>query len=200
MGAYCDTRILTAKQSGEIMDRIMLPAIAHMRREGNPFTGFLYAGLMMTADGPKVLEFNVRLGDPETQALLCSFEGDFAEVLNMIVTGNGRVSARAWSKPSACVVIAAAGYPESPRIGDEIYGIEQAEMAGATVFQAATKREGSRLITAGGRVLGVTARADSLNEAISNAYDAAGKIRFEGMHYRRDIGRKGLKRWAGVGE
>ena len=83
MGAYCDTRILTPQQSGEIMERIMLPAIAQMRREGNPFTGFLYAGMMMTAEGPKVLEFNVRLGDPETQALMYSFQGDFGEVLGL---------------------------------------------------------------------------------------------------------------------
>jgi phosphoribosylamine--glycine ligase len=195
MGAYCDTRILTPTQAGEIMERIMLPAIAQMRREGTPFAGFLYAGLMMTADGPKVLEFNVRLGDPETQVLMHSFRGDFAEVLSMMVTGVGSVSGRSWATPSVCVVLAAAGYPDAPRTGDEIRGIPEAEATGATVFQAGTQSEGEQLITAGGRVLGVTATGDTLDGAIHNAYQAAGKIHFEGMHYRRDIGQKGLKRW-----
>jgi len=190
MGAYCDPRIITPRQSGEIMDRIMLPAIAHMRKEGTPFTGFLYAGLMMTADGPKVLEFNVRLGDPETQVLMCSFRGDFAEVLGMMIIGVGSISGRAWANPSVCVVLAAAGYPESPKLGDVIAGIEEAESTGATVFHAGTKYEGGRLVTAGGRVLGVTASGDTLTAAVGNAYGAIGKITYNGMRYRRDIGRK----------
>ena len=196
MGAYCDSRILTSQQSGEIMERIMLPAIAHMRSEGTPFTGFLYAGLMMTADGPKVLEFNVRLGDPETQVLMHSFRGDFAEVLSMMVTGIGGVTARAWANPSVCIVLAAAGYPETPQLGDVIEGIEAAEAAGATVFQAGTRRDSEQLVTAGGRVLGVTAGGETLKQAIDSAYQAAERIRFPGMHYRKDIGQKGLKRWA----
>lgn len=195
MGAYCDPRILTPAQTGDIMDRIMLPAITQMRKEGTPFTGFLYAGLMMTSDGPKVLEFNVRLGDPETQALMHSFRGDFAEVLSMAVTGIGTVSGRSWASPSACVVLAARGYPEEPQTGDAIRGIEEAEATGATVFQAGTKLEGNHLLTSGGRVLGVTAGGDTLQSAISNAYRAVDKIRFDGMQYRRDIGRKGLARW-----
>ncbi len=189
MGAYCDTRILTSAQSGEIMDRIMLPAIAQMRKEGAPFTGFLYAGVMLTADGPKVLEFNVRLGDPETQALMHSFRGDLGELLN------GDVSTANWEQPSVCVVLAARGYPEQPRLGDAISGIAEAEATGAVVFQAGTKREGNSLLTSGGRVLGVTAGAATLPEAIENAYSAAEKIHFDGMHYRKDIGQKGLKRW-----
>lgn len=195
MGAYCDTRILTSKQSGDIMERIMLPALTQMRKEGTPFAGFLYAGLMMTADGPKVLEFNVRLGDPETQVLMHSFRGDFAEVLSMMVTGMGSVSGRAWANPSVCIVLAAAGYPDAPRTGDPIRGIREAEATGATVFQAGTKSDGEQLVTAGGRVLGVTASGETLDKAIHNAYQAAGKIRFDGMHYRKDIGQKGLKRW-----
>jgi phosphoribosylamine--glycine ligase len=194
MGAYCDGAILTAQQSSEIMERIMLPAIEQMRNEGTPFTGFLYAGVMMTADGPKVLEFNVRLGDPETQALMHSFRGDFAEVLSMMVTGIGTVTGRAWANPSVCVVIAAAGYPDTPRTGDAIEGIAEAEAAGATVFHAATRREGNHLVTAGGRVLGVTAGAETLERAIHNAYEAVSRIRFDGMHYRKDIGQKGIKR------
>jgi phosphoribosylamine---glycine ligase len=188
MGAYCDSRILTAQQSGEIMERIMLPAIRQMRKEGTPFTGFLYAGLMMTADGPKVLEFNVRLGDPESQALMHSFEGDLGELLN------GDDSAGSWKSPSVCVVLAAQGYPDTPRTGDPISGIPEAESIGATVFQAGTKREGNSLLTSGGRVLGVTAGAETLQAAVDGAYRAVEKIYFDGMHYRRDIGQKGLRR------
>jgi phosphoribosylamine--glycine ligase len=195
MGAYCDRRILTPEQSGEIMERVMLPAIAQMRREGNPFTGFLYAGLMMTAEGPKVLEFNVRLGDPEAQALLHSFEGDFAEILGSTRTGIAAVYPESWRSCSVCVVLAAKGYPDKPRTGDAIFGIEEAEATGATIFHAGTKQDGARLVTNGGRVLGVTARAATLQSAMENAYKAAEKIHFDGMQYRRDIGQKGLKRW-----
>lgn len=195
MGAYCDPRILTRAQSAQIIDRIIDPTLARMRKDGNPFFGFLYAGLMMTADGPKLLEFNVRLGDPEAQALLHSFSGDFAEILNMIVRGEGSVFANAWSVPSVCVVLAADGYPEQPRTGDAITGIAEAEAAGAVVFQAGTRMKDGVLETSAGRVLGVTAGGSSLEAAIESAYQAASKIRFEGMQYRTDIGRKGLKRW-----
>jgi phosphoribosylamine---glycine ligase len=195
MGAYCDTHILTPEESGEIMECIMLPAITQMRREGNPFTGFLYAGLMMTGSGPKVLEFNVRLGDPETQALMHSFQGDFAEVLSLTETGIGAIYPGSWTTCSVCVVLAAKGYPGKPRTGDAITGIEEAEATGATVFHAGTKREGNHLVTNGGRVLGVTAGGATLQTAIDNAYAAVEKIHFDGMQYRKDIGQKGLKRW-----
>ncbi len=195
MGAYCDSRILTAAQSSQIMETIMLPALRGMRAQGTPFSGFLYAGLMMTPTGPKVLEFNVRLGDPETQALMYSFKGDFAEVLNMIVNGIGAVRANAWSAPSVCVVVAAQGYPDQPRVGDTISGIEEAEASGAVVFQAGTRKDGDELLTSGGRVLGVTAGGDTLQIAIANAYTAVQAIDFQGMHHRIDIGQKGLRRW-----
>ena len=188
MGAYVDHAILTSNQTGEIMDRIMLPAVTQMAREGTPFTGFLYAGLMMTADGPKVLEFNVRLGDPETQALLHSFEGDFAGFLQ------GDPSAGTWRIPSVCVVLAAEGYPDSPRTGDAISGIEEAESTGAIVFQAGTKQSRDTIMTSGGRVLGVTASGSLLQSAIEAAYHAVRSIHFAGQHYRRDIGKKGLNR------
>jgi phosphoribosylamine--glycine ligase len=190
MGAYADTRILTEKQVGQVMDEIMLPAIAHMNKERTPFTGFLYAGLMMTADGPKLLEFNVRLGDPEAQALLHSMEGDFAEFLRS--PGTVRI---AWRKPSVCVVLAAEGYPGKVRTGDIITGIEDATAAGAVVFHGGTKREDGRLVTHSGRVVSVTASGDDLPSAIHKAYSAAAKISFSGMHYRTDIGRKGLRHW-----
>ncbi len=196
MGAYCDRRILTSEQTGIIMDRVMQPAIAQMTADGTPFTGFLYAGLMMTDDGPKVLEFNVRLGDPETQALMYSFEGDLGELFLQSVTGSMKnVSAPSWKTPSACVVLSSYGYPDTPRTGDVITGIEAAEATGATVFHAGTKQAGAALTTSGGRVLGVTAGGDTLRVALDSAYQAISKIKFNGMHYRSDIGHKGLRRW-----
>lgn len=195
MGSYSDSRILTPEQGGEIMERIMLPALRQMRKEGAPFTGFLYAGLMMTADGPKVLEFNVRLGDPETQALMYSFEGDLADILNEVVRRSVPAAAPVMSSPAVCVVIAAEEYPERPRTGDKISGIQEAEATGAIVFQAGTRHEYDALITSGGRVLGVTAGGDTLPRAISNAYRAVEKIHFHGMQYRKDIASRGLKRW-----
>lgn len=195
MGAYCDTRILTPAERGIVLERVMLPAIRQMGIEGYPFTGFLYAGLMMTPAGPRVLEFNVRLGDPEAQALLYGYQGDFAELLNMVVTGNGVVRARPWARPTVCVVVASAGYPGEPRTGDPISGIEEAEATGAKVFQAGTAKLDDQLITAGGRVLGVTTAGETLQAAVDAAYGAVNHIRFNGMHYRKDIGQKGLRRW-----
>jgi phosphoribosylamine---glycine ligase len=187
MGAYTDPRILTPAQSGDIMERIMLPTLRQMRQEGAPFTGFLYAGLMLTADGPKVLEFNARLGDPEAQAILHSFNGDFAAFLERGEQGK--------SGCSVCITLASAGYPEAPRVGDAITGIAEAEATGAIVFQAGTRQRNGDLVTSGGRVLGVTAGGGSLPEAIDRAYAAAAKVHFAGMQYRKDIGRKGLGRW-----
>jgi phosphoribosylamine--glycine ligase len=196
MGAYCDSRILTPAQTSVIMERVMLPVIDGMRREGNPFTGFLYAGLMMVEGEPQVLEFNVRLGDPETQALMHRLKSDFVPLLEAAARGELRHLAASWhTTPSVCVVMAAAGYPGMPRKGDFITGIEQAEALGATVFHAGTKATPEGLVTAGGRVLGVTASGDTLDAAIQHSYTAVEKIRFEGMQYRRDIGHKGLKRW-----
>jgi phosphoribosylamine---glycine ligase len=187
MGAYTDARILTPAQSGDIMERIMLPTLRQMRQEGAPFTGFLYAGLMLTADGPKVLEFNARLGDPETQAILHSFNGDFAAFLERGEQGK--------SGCSVCITLASAGYPDAPRVGDAITGIAEAEATGAIVFHAGTRQRNGNLVTSGGRVLGVTAGGGSLPEAIDRAYVAAAKVHFDGMQYRKDIGRKGLGRW-----
>jgi phosphoribosylamine--glycine ligase len=191
MGAYLDDRILTVRQYGEVMDRVMLPAIRQMAWEGTPFTGFLYAGLMMTTAGPKVLEFNVRLGDPETQTLMYSFEGDLAQFL----LGDGSAALAASSRPSVCVVMAAADYPDAPKMGSLITGVSEAEHTGATVFHAGTRRDDCGLAVNGGRVLGVTAAGDTLPAAIHAAYRGVEKIHFDGMQYRRDIGEKGLRRW-----
>ncbi len=196
MGAYCDRRILTDAQTGGVMERVMLPVVEGMRREGVPFTGFLYAGLMMTAEGVKVLEFNVRLGDPETQALMLSLECDLAPILMAAATGDLGSVAPSWNDaPSVCVVMASENYPATPRTGDAISGIPDAEALGAAVFHAGTRQTGRGLVTSGGRVLGVTAGGPDLATAIARSYEAVSKIRFRGMHYRRDIGRKGLKRW-----
>jgi phosphoribosylamine--glycine ligase len=188
MGAYSDGRILSAAQSQRVLDTIIAPVIS-----ATGFTGFLYAGLMMTADGPKVLEFNVRLGDPETQPLMHRMDCDFGDILMRSATGSLKGAAlRSKPRPSVCVVLAAAGYPGNVRTGDTIDGIES---CGAQVFQAGTRLTTRGLETAGGRVLGVTASGSDLGSAIDNAYAAVARIRFDGMHYRHDIGRKGLKRW-----
>ncbi len=195
MGAYVDSRILTSVQTGEIMDRVMLPAIAQMNREGTPFTGFLYAGLMLTPEGPKILEFNVRLGDPETQVLMHGFQGDLAAGLFAAAQGEKPDFTPPPTVCSACVVLTAEGYPEKPRTGDTISGLEEAESTGATIFHAGTNIKDSQLVTNGGRVLGVTAGGLTLPDAIANAYRATRQIHFNGMHYRTDIGSRGLRRW-----
>jgi len=196
MGAYVDERILTAEQVETVMRTVMRPALEGMRREGSPFTGFLYAGLMMTADGPKTLEFNVRLGDPETQPILYRLRSDLAAVLHAGATGGLKDVVLDWApEPSVAVVLAAAGYPGKVQTGDSITGIAAAEALGAKVFQAGTRWEGRDLVTSGGRVLAVTASGATLTEAITAAYRAAGEVRFDGMQYRKDIGKKGLKRW-----
>lgn len=198
MGAYSDSRIMTAEQRAFVMREVMDRTVQQMKAEGTPFQGFLYAGLMMTADrGPMVLEFNVRLGDPETQALLHRMDCDFGALLMEAAQGAVRPELLNFRQdPSVCVVLAAAGYPANVRTGDEITGIAEAEAEGATVFHAGTKMTDGRLVTSGGRVLGVTHSGATLPEAIGNAYRACGKIRFDGMQMRRDIGKKGLKRWS----
>ncbi len=195
MGAYTDSRILTMAQTGDIMERIILPTLRQMRADGMPYAGFLYAGLMMTSDGPKILEYNVRLGDPETQAIMHSFHGDILNLFNLMTTGTGGMKGRMWGNCSVCVTLAVHGYPATPRTGDVITGIDEAEATGATVFHAGTKLDSGKLVTSGGRVLGVTATAETLRAAIDAAYTAAAKIHFDGMHYRSDIGKKGLLRW-----
>ncbi len=196
MGAYSDSRILSAAMRQRAIESIMVPTVQGMKAEGTPFKGFLYAGLMMTADGPKTLEFNVRLGDPETQALLHRLEGDFGELL--MEAASGRLNPKLLAckpGPSVCVVIAAAGYPGKIRTGDVISGIAEAEATGAAVFHAGTKQTEQGVVTAGGRVLGVTHSGATLPEAIENVYKAVDEISFDGMQVRRDIGRKGLARW-----
>jgi phosphoribosylamine--glycine ligase len=191
MGAYCDGAILTEAQTKAILDGVIYPTVEAMR-----FTGFLYAGLMMTAAGPKVLEFNVRLGDPETQPLMHRMASDFVPALMAAASGELAGVKLEWrSGPSVCVVLASGGYPGAYGTGKAIRGIKAAEATGATVFHAGTRMGAAGLETAGGRVLGVTAAGQDLAGAIDGAYQAARHIRFDGMHYRTDIGRKGLERY-----
>jgi len=188
MGAYCDGRILSDADARHVMETVIRPVVDATR-----FTGFLYAGLMMTADGPKVLEFNVRLGDPETQPLMHRLDCPFGEVLMAAASGDLAGATLRWKpEPSVCVVLAAAGYPGQIRTGDLIMGIDK---CGTQVFHAGTKQGSKGLETAGGRVLGVTASGADLAAAAANAYTAIDKIHFDGMHYRRDIAQKGLARW-----
>jgi phosphoribosylamine---glycine ligase len=194
MGAYCDGRILDPFRQELVMAQVIRPAIAQMRADGTPFTGFLYAGLMMTPQGPKVVEFNARLGDPETQALMHRMASDFVEPLFAAAHGSLDETPLEWkADPSVCIVLAAAGYPGSVRTGDAITGIDQVRQA--TVFHAGTKIDKNVVVTSGGRVLGVTASGATLDLAMSNAYEDVRKIHFDGVHYRKDIGKKGLKRW-----
>ena len=159
--------------------------------DGIPYQGFLYVGLMLTKIGPKVLEFNCRLGDPETQAILARVDFNLAEVLADVAAGNLKPEKMKWkSGASACVVMASGGYPEKFETGKEIRGLAEAgRVADVKVLHAGTKRAGDLLLTSGGRVLGVTATGNTLNAALQKAYEALGKIQFEGMQYRKDIGR-----------
>ncbi len=196
MGAYCDPRILTGSERRTVLTTIVKTTLAGIRADGHPFVGFLYCGLMMTTDGPKVLEYNVRMGDPETQPLMYRMTGDAGELLLSAARGSLDPSVVGWNEgPTCCVVCAAPGYPGSYPKGLPITGTNEAEATGAKVFHAGTLFHEGKLVTAGGRVLGVTAGGNDLAAAITNAYTAVEKVNFEGLHHRTDIGQKGLKRW-----
>ena len=196
MGAYCDSRILTEEERQYIKTTIVEKTLDGIRSEGYPFVGFLYCGLMMTEDGPQVLEYNVRMGDPETQPLMYRMTGDAGELFLSAARGNLEHSAVDWNEePTCCVVCTSPGYPGTYPRGLHISGIEEAESVGAKVFHAGTRFQGEELVTEGGRVLGVTTGGQNLAAAIKKTYEALGKIQFDGMHYRTDIGQKGLCRW-----
>lgn len=196
MGAYSPVPFVTPSVMNEVRTRIIEPMVRAMAANGTPYSGFLYAGLMMTPQGPKVVEWNCRLGDPETQVILPLLKTDLFELL--LATEEGRlneVKMEFHSGAAACVVLASEGYPEKPIVGRPITGIEQAEaMLCVSVFHAGTKLVDGRLLTAGGRVVGVTAVARDLWEAVDRANVAASLIKFEGKHCRSDIGWKALKR------
>ena len=173
----------------------MLPILSALEEDGAPFNGFLYAGLMMTEQGPKVLEYNVRLGDPETQAILPRLEGDFVEVLLAVARGEDLSSIElSWdSRPNVCVVAASEGYPASSKTGRIISGLD-AEMVDTQVFQAGTRLEDGEVVTSGGRVLAVSASGDTYRAAAERAYARLDGIHFEGMQCRRDIAFRALRR------
>jgi phosphoribosylamine--glycine ligase len=196
MGAYSDDAILTAGQRDYVLRRIVSPTLAGMAAEGTPYRGFLYVGLMMTPEGPKVLEYNVRMGDPEAQPIMMRLRSDLIEFFKAIRDQQlARLEAHWSPNPAVCVVLASKGYPGKPEVGKVITGHEAAEsQGGVKVFHAGTQFRDFQLLTTGGRALGVTAIAEDLASAIERAYAAVSKIHFEGMHYRRDIGAKGLHR------
>jgi len=191
MGAYSACAAVTPEIEGQVMERIILPTVRAMAREGRPFKGVLFAGLMLTEAGPKLLEFNVRFGDPECQALMMRLHSDLVPALMAARDGVlNRVDLRWYDQAAICVVMAANGYPDDPQRGTEIRGLDA---AGADpevkIFHAATKRDGNRFLADGGRVLGVTATGDDLAEARQRAYAAVSKIDWPGGFCRRDIGR-----------
>ena len=195
MGAVAPNPYYTDDVARVCMETIFKPTVAAMRAEGCPFKGCLYFGLMLTPNGPKVIEYNCRFGDPETQTVLPLLESDLLEIMLAVTEGRlAQTEVRFSGKYAACVVLASGGYPQKYATGKAITGLANGQLAGsrATVYHAGTKQEGGALVTAGGRVLGVTAVEDSLWQAIASAYDAAGAIRFEGLHMRRDIGKRAL--------
>jgi phosphoribosylamine--glycine ligase len=189
MGAFCPTAHMSAGQIEEAMATVIRPALDAMAAEGSPYRGVLYAGLMLTPKGPSVLEFNCRFGDPETQVVLPLLEGDLAEICMACATGKLDAGAVRWKAGAAVtVVMASGGYPGDYAKGKDISGIEEAERGdGVVIFHAGTKRQGDDLVTAGGRVLDVTAVGADVRDARRKAYEAADSIRFEDAHYRRDI-------------
>ena len=194
MGVYTTDAMLAESMQAWLVQHVAQPTIDGMAAEQTPFVGVLYCGLMMTARGPMVLEYNTRFGDPETQAILVRMESDFVEGLEACVEGRLSDTEFRW-KPgaSACVVAASGGYPSSYTSGKKISGLEAASEV-AHVFHAGTTLHGGNYLTSGGRVLGVTATADTLQQALALAYDGMSRIHFDGMYFRRDIGYRALER------
>jgi phosphoribosylamine--glycine ligase len=196
MGAYSPAPILPESDYEKTANLVIRPIIRALSEAGSPFAGVLYAGLMYTPEGPMVLEYNVRFGDPECQPLMARLDSDLAELMMACVEGRLAEVRAEWKDDTGiCVVMAADGYPGKYPKGMEISGLDEAEdVPGVTVFQAGTKLEGGKIVSSGGRILGVTALGTDLADAGDKAYRAVEKINFENSYYRRDIGEKGLKR------
>jgi phosphoribosylamine--glycine ligase len=193
MGAYCPAPLLSPEALAEVGERVIAPTLAVLRKRGTPFRGALYAGLMLTKSGPKVLEFNARFGDPETQVLMMQLSEDVLPLLEACAKGTLEPRPlEVHSGASVGVVLAAEGYPETPRKGQRIEGLG-AVPGDATVFLAGVESKDGGIVTSGGRVMTVCARGADLADARARAYKAVNAIRFEGMHFRRDIGAKGLR-------
>ena len=195
MGAYSPAPVLSKEMEKEVQERVIKPILRGMKEEGHPFKGILYAGLMITEEGPKVLEFNVRFGDPEAQVILRRLKTDLVDVCQSVIEGN-LIDSLEWIPETAiCVVLASKGYPGKYEKGKVITGIEEAEkIDNVVVFHAGTAIKDGKLVTNGGRVLNVTALGKDIVEARENVYKAIEKIHFDGVHYRKDIGLKALKR------
>jgi phosphoribosylamine--glycine ligase len=197
MGAYSPAPVVTPNVHARVMQEIVLPTLTGMAREGRPFTGFLYAGLMIDGEGnPKTVEFNARLGDPEAQVILMRLKSDLVDLLEHAVNGTLDQADAQWDRRSALlVVMAAAGYPQRPRSGDVITGLPQAAAEDAMVFHAGTRlADDGRVFTSGGRVLCVAALGESVRLAQARAYELLAPIRWDGAHYRGDIGHRAVKR------
>ncbi len=195
MGAYSPAPVVTGELLAVIQKEVLDNFLRGIQEEKLDYRGIIYAGIMVTKEGPKVLEFNVRFGDPETQAVLTRFDGDLADTLLKTANCELGKAQLIWSpEPAVCVVLASGGYPGAIRKGFEIHGIREAEADGAIVYHAGTALRDGRLVNAGGRVLGVTARGKTLEEAVRKAYDAVGKIHWEGMQYRKDIAHRAFHR------
>jgi len=194
MGSYSPTPFLRPGEIDELVETVHRPVLAELAARGTPFIGLLYAGLMLTGDGPRVLEFNCRFGDPETQAVLPKLEGDFLGALAGAAAGAlGGVELSAGPEAAVSVVLAAAGYPDAPEPGVQISGIEDAEARGALVFHAGTAVRDGRLVSAGGRVLNVTGLGGSVAEAREHAYAAVERIDFPGARFRRDVALRAVR-------
>ena len=196
MGAYSTQAILDDKMRDWLVNHVARPVVAGMKAEGAEYKGVLYCGLMMTARGPMVLEFNCRFGDPETQPILMRLESDLLEALEASIEGRVSDGDFRWSQDaSVCVVISSGGYPGTFEAGKKIVGLDEAgRVPGVKVFHAGTSNHDGAYYTAGGRVLGVTARAADLKTSVDRAYEAVGKIGFDGAHYRKDIAARALKK------
>ncbi len=195
MGAYSYAGLLDQQMTHWLVQHIAIPVVEGMEAEGMEYKGILYCGLMMTARGPQVLEFNCRFGDPETQPILMRLESDLLEAIEASIEGRVSEGDFRWSPdPAVCVVMASGGYPGTIEVGKKVTGIEGADaLDGVKVFHAGTSTRDGEYYTAGGRVLGVTARAADLKSAAARAYEAVEKIKFDGAHYRKDIAARALK-------
>jgi phosphoribosylamine--glycine ligase len=196
MGAYSFPALLDEQMTHWLLHHVACPVVEGMNAEGMEYKGILYCGLMMTARGPMVLEFNCRFGDPETQPILMRLESDLVEAIEASIEGRVSDGDFRWSQDAAvCVVMASGGYPGTIDVGKKITGIEDADkLAGVKVFHSGTSTRDGGYYTAGGRVLGVTARAESLPKAVARAYEAVDKIQFDGGHYRKDIAARAVKK------
>ena len=196
MGAYSPVAAMGEAMTDRVMREIVAPVLAAMAKEGAPYSGVLFVQIMLTKDGPRVVEFNCRFGDPECQAMLPRLDEDILPLFEAVAAGGELPASLRWrAEASVCVVLASPGYPGTPRTGLSIQGLDaDGGLPGVNVFHAGTARRDGSLVTAGGRVLGVQAQAPDISQAIGAAYEAVGRIRFDGVQFRHDIGRRALAR------